>query len=249
MTAAPWAAVLVATALPYRFLQALFFDQLIEVGKDASQYGRLLGGTANLTIAAILVAWWGRAVYARACRLAMGRGATPGREVWRVPAPALVSYFFTSSILLVAGTLSVFTCFGVWVVAIVAGLAIGTMELNERVSVVEPFRLLGRYAKPATLLGISFVFFCGLFVALANLAAAFALGAWSLSALGGFDAPHWQFLFTPENRRYLLMLIAGALICVEPFWVAAHVVFVRKAGAQERGDDLRAWFHELRRPA
>jgi len=36
---------------------------------------------------------------------------------------------------------------------------------------------------------------------------------------------------------------------VEPFWIAAHVVFVRKAGAQERGDDLRAWFEELRRTA
>jgi hypothetical protein len=249
MTAAPWAGVLVATALPYRFLQALFFDQLIEVGKDASQYGRLLGGTANLTIAAILIALWGRAVYARACRLAMGRDATPGREVWRVPAAALASYFLTSSIVLVAGTLSVFTCLGLWVVAVVAGLAIGTIELNERVSVLEPFRLIRRYARTTTLLGMSFVFFCGLFVALVNLAAAFGLGVWALSAIGGFDAPRWELLFSGENRRYLLMLVAGALVAVEPFWVAAHVVFVRKAGAQERGDDLRAWFEELRRTA
>jgi hypothetical protein len=249
MTAAPWAGVLVATALPYRFLQALFFDQLIEVGKDASQYGRLLGGTANLTVAAILLALWGRAVYARACRLALGRGTTPGREVWRVPAAALVSYFLTSSVLLVAGTLGVFTCLGVWVVSLVAGLAIGTMELNERVSVVEPFRLIRRYARAVTLVGLSFVFFCALFVALFNLAAAFALGVWALGALGGFDAPRWELLFTGGNRRYLLMLVAGALVAVEPFWIAAHVVFVRKAGAQERGDDLRAWFEELRRTA
>lgn len=249
MTAAPWAGVLVATALPYRFLQALFLDQLIEVGSDASQYGRLLGGTANLTVAAILLALWGRAVYARACRLGMGRGATPGREVWRVPAAALVSYFLTSSILIVAGTLSVFTCLGVWVVAIVAGMAIGTMELNERVSVLEPFRHIRRYARGATLFGLSLVFFCALFVALVNLAAAFGLGVWALGAIGGFDAPRWELLFTAGNRRYLLMLVAGALVAVEPFWVAAHVVFVRKAGAQERGDDLRAWFDELRRTA
>jgi hypothetical protein len=249
MTAAPWAAVLVATALPYRFLQALFFDQLIEVGKDASQYGRLLGGTANLTVAAILLALWGRAVYARACRLALGRGAAPGREVWRVPAAALVSYFLTSSVLLIAGTLGAFTCFGLWIVSIVAGLAIGTMELNERVSVIEPFRLMRRYTRAVTLIGISFVFFCALFVALVNIAAAFGLVVWALSAIGGFDAPRWELLFSGENRRYLLMLLAGALIAVEPFWVAAHVVFVRKAGAQERGDDLRAWFDELRRTA
>lgn len=249
MTAAPWAGVLIATALPYRFLQALFFDQLIEVGDKASQYGRLLGGTANLTVAAILLALWGRAVYARACRLALGRDATPGREVWRVPAAALVSYFLTSSVVVLAGTLSVFTCLGLWVVAIVAGLAIGTMELNERVSLLEPFRLLGRYTRVATLLGMAFVFFCALFVALANLAAAFGLGVWALSAVGGFDAPRWELLFTAGNRRFLLMLVAGAFVAVEPFWVAAHVVFVRKAGAQERGDDLRAWFDELRRTA
>ena len=248
-TAAPWAGVLVATALPYRFLQALFFDQLIEVGKDASQYGRLLGGTANLTIAAILLALWGRAVYARACRLAMGRGNTPGREVWRVPAAALASYFLTSAFVLIVGTLSVFTCLGLWVVAIIAGLAIGTMELNERVSVLQPFRLLGRYARPMTLAGIVFVFFCAFFVAFVNIASAFGLGVWALTAIGGFDAPRWDLLFGANNRRFMLMISAGSLIAIEPFWVAAHVVFVRKAGAQERGDDLRAWFDELRRTA
>ncbi len=246
MTAAPWAGVLIVTALPYRFLQALFFDQLIEVGKDASQYGRLLGGTANLTVAAILLALWGRAVYARACRLAIGRGATPGRETWRVPAAALASYFLTSSFVLIVGTLSVFTCIGVWVVAVLAGLAIGTMELNERVSLIEPFRLLGRYARPMMLAGIAFVFFCALFVALANIAAAFGLGVWALTAIGGFDAPNWDVLFGASNRRFWLLLVAGAFVAVEPFWVAAHVVFIRKAGAQERGDDLRAWFEELR---
>jgi hypothetical protein len=249
LTAAPWAGVLVATALPYRFLQALFFDQLIEVSKQASQYGRLLGGTANLTVAAILIALWGRAVYARACRLALGRGATPGREVWRVPAAALFSYFLTSSVVLVAGTISAFTCIGLWLVSIVAGLAIGTMELNERVSVIEPFRLVRRYARAVTLIGVSFVFFCAFFVALVNVAAAFGLVVWALTAVGGFDAPNWDVLFSGNNRRYLLMLCAGALVAIEPFWVAAHVVFVRKAGAQERGDDLRAWFEELRRTA
>jgi hypothetical protein len=249
MTAAPWAGLLIATALPYRFLQALFFDQLIEVGEKAAEYGNLLGGTANMIVAAIVIALWGRAVYARACRLAMGRGATPGREVWRVPAAALVSFFLTSSVVLLFGHLSVFTCLGLWVASVFAGLAIGTIELNERVSVLEPFRLIGRYAKPMILLGMAFVFLCGLFVAFLNLAAAFGLGVWALSAIGGFDAPRWELLFTPGNRRFVLVLAAGALVAVEPFWVAAHVVFVRKAGAQERGDDLRAWFDELRRTA
>lgn len=249
MTAAPWAGLLVLTALPYRFLQALFLDQLLEVGAAASQYGNLLGGTASLIVASILVALWGRAVYARACRLAVGRGATPGRDAWRVPAAALASYVLTSSVVLLGSYLSVFTCLGVFVMAVFAGLAIGTMELNERVSLVQPFRLIARHARVMLLLGLVLVFFVALFVALVNLAAAFGLAIWAAGALGGFDAPNWHLLFSGGNRRFVLLLIAGAFVAVEPFWIAANVVFVRKAGAEERGDDLRAWFEELRRTA
>lgn len=244
---APWAAVIVATAIPYRFLQALFLDQLLEVGSAASHYGGLLGGTANLIVASILVALWGRAVYARVCRLAIGRGAAPGREAWRVPAAAFASYVLTSSVALIIGYLGFFTCLGAIVAAMVAGVAIGTMELNERVSLLGPFRLIARYSRFAILVSLVFVFFCAIFVALANLAAAASLFVWAAGAVGDFDAPRWQLLFTPGNRRYLLLLFAGALVTVEPFWVAAHVVFVHKAGAEERGDDLRAWFAELRR--
>ena len=247
MTAAPWAGVLVLTAVPYRFLQALFFDQLLEVGNAAPNYGNLLGGTANLIVGSLLVALWGRAVYARACRLALGRGVAPGREVWRVPAAAFASYVLTSAAVLLLGYLSVFTCLGVFVVAMFAGSAIGTMELNERVSLVEPFRLLFRYTRVPMQLAFVFVFFCALFVALVNLAAAFGLVTWAVSSVGGFDAPHWRLLFTGENRRFVLLLFAGAFVAVEPFWIAANVVYVRKAGAEERGDDLRAWFEELRR--
>jgi hypothetical protein len=247
MTAAPWAGVLVFTALPYRFLQALFLDQLLEVGSAAPRYGHLLGGTANLIVISVLIALWGRAVYARACRLAMGRGASPGRDAWRVPAAALASYVYTSALALIGGYLSVFTCLGVPVVAMFGGLAIGTMELNERVSLTAPLRLIGRYTRVAMLFGLVFVFFCAFIVALVNLVAAFQLVVWASGAFGGFDAPRWQLLFTGSNRRYTLLLIAGALVAVEPFWIAAQVVFVRKAGAEERGDDLRAWFEELRR--
>ncbi|HVG22584.1 MAG TPA: hypothetical protein VND45_00385 [Thermoanaerobaculia bacterium] len=247
LTAAPWAGLLIATAIPYRFLQALFFDQLFEVGAAAPKYGNLLGGTANLIVVSILVALWGRAVYARACRLAIGRRATPGRETWRVPAAALASYVLTSAAVFFAQYLSVFTCLGVIVAAAFAGLAIGTMELNQRVSLSEPFRLMTRHSRGALLIGMVLVFVCALFVVFFNLAWAFGLVVWAVSAIGGFDAPQWQLLFSGENRRFLLLLLAGAFVAIEPFWIAANVVFVRKAGAEERGDDLRAWFEELRR--
>jgi hypothetical protein len=242
-----WVGLLILTTLPYRFLQALFVDQLIEVGDKAPSYGNLLGGTASMIVGAIVVAVWGRTVYARACRLAHGRGTPPGRETWRVPAAMLASYLLTSATMILIGYLSVFTCIGVVVAAIFSGLAIGTAELNERVSVVEPFRLIVRHARTATPMALVFVFFCAFFVAFVNLAAAFGIGIWAVSALGDFDAPRWQLLFTGNNRRYVLMLVAGAMVAIEPFWIAAQVVFVRKAGAEERGDDLRAWFEELER--
>jgi len=246
--AAPWSAVIVLTALPYRFLQAVFFDQLAETGSQASRYGNLLGGTANLIVAAILFAFWGRAVFARACRLAHARGTAPGREAWSVSRAAFASYVLTGSAAFFAGFLTFFTLIGIVVAVMFAGLAIGTMELNERISIVEPFRHITRSARslaiPAALV---FVFFCALVIAFVNLAAAFGLAVWLFTAVAGFDAPHWPALFGFGNRRFALMLLAGALVVVEPFWVAAHVIYVRKAGAQESGDDLRAWFEELRR--
>lgn len=247
-SAAPWAAVLIATSLPYRFLQAVFLDQLIEVGGDAAHYGHLLGATANMIVASILIALWGRAVYARACRLAMARGASPGREAWRVPAAAFASYMLTASTAILAGYVGLFTVIGFIVAVMFAGVAIGTMELNERAGILSPFRVIVRHARTIGIpLALVFIFFCALLVALLNLAAAFALGIWLAGAIGGFDAPHWQLMFGQGNRRYWLMLFAGAVMIVEPFWVAAHVVYVRKAGAEESGDDLKAWFAELRR--
>lgn len=248
MTANPWVALLVVTSLPYRFLQALFLDQLLEVGAEASHYGHLLGSTANLIVLTIVLAFWGRAVYARACRLTTMTGSAPGREAWRVPMPALASYILTGSAALLLGFMTLFTVLGFIAALMFAGMAIGTMELNERVSLRKPFALAFHYARPLrVLVALVFVFFCAIFVAFANLIAAFELGGWLAGAVGGFDAPGWRELFSFGNRRFVLALFAGAVVAVEPFWIASHVLFVRKAGAAESGDDLRTWLEELRR--
>jgi hypothetical protein len=178
----------------------------------------------------------------------MVRGQIPGREAWRIRPSALASYVLTASVCILAGYVSLVTILGFFVVVMFAGLAIGTMELNERAGVFAPFRLMLRYTSSlGVLLALVLVFFCALLLAFMNLWAAFNLGEWLVSAIGGFDAPRWPLLFGATNRRFLLMLLAGAILIVEPFWIAAHVVYVRKAGAQESGDDLRAWFTELRR--
>jgi len=90
------------------------------------------------------------------------------------------------------------------------------------------------------------IFICAIVVAMLNVAAAFAFGLWLAGSIGGWDAHRWALLISLANRRFLLVVIAGAIIALEPFWIAAHVTLVRKAGAEETGDDLRAWFEELR---
>lgn len=247
MAGAPWAGLVILTALPLRYLEAIFLDQLIELGGSAPNYGNLLGATANVTVLTLLIAIWGRAVYARACRMAHARGGAPGVAAFRVPAVALGSYVLTASAAVLLGYATLFTCLGFIVAVVFSGLAIGTMELNERISLAQPFRLIFRYTRSLKIpIALVFVFFCATIVAMANLAGAFSVATWTAGAIGAFDAPHWQTLFG-NNRRYILMLAAGALAIVEPFWIAAHVVYVRKAGAEESGDDLRAWFEELRR--
>jgi len=245
--AAPWTAVLVLTSLPYRLAQILFVDRIFEAGSEAMRYGNVLGRTANLVTAAFIFSLFGRAVFARACRLATQRGRTPGRETWRVPPAALATYLVTASTSLLLWFLALPTVIGVLAAVLFSGLAIGTMELNDRVGVRAPFLLIGRYAKRIAIpVALTLVFLVAFLLALLNVTVAFQTGVWLASAVGGFDAPHWNVLFGVQNRRFVLLMIAGAVIAIEPFWIAAQVMFVRKAGAEESGEDLRTWLDELR---
>jgi hypothetical protein len=245
-TASPWAGLLLLTSLPYRFLQAVFADQLLEFGSNASQYGDALRMSANLTCAAFLLSLWGRAVYARACRLTSASGIAPGREALRVPLAALASYIFVAAIAESVTYLLFITVIGIGIGAILSGMAIGTMELNDRPGVMAPLRHLKRSGgQTRIVLGLALVFLCGFVIALVNVAALFAGCLALVSTIGGWDAPRWHVLLSFSNRRFVLMIFAGALLLIEPFWIAAHVLLVRKAGVAESGDDLRLWFEEL----
>ncbi|HYS55510.1 MAG TPA: hypothetical protein VER58_17265 [Thermoanaerobaculia bacterium] len=249
MIAAPWAAVVIATSIPYRFMQALFIDRLLEVGSEASHYGTLLGTTANLAIGAFVLALWGRAVFARACRLAAARGASPGSEAWRVTPVAFASYLFTGTLAELIFYATLFSGIGTIVAAVVGGLAIGTMELNERASIFGAIRLISRYGRELRIVtALVIVFGCASVVALINVTATFGFGMWLADVFLGADLSRWSVLFSGNNRRFVLATIAGAWIAIEPFWIAANVVLVRKAGAAETGEDLRVWFEELRQP-
>lgn len=237
--ASPWAALLAATSLPYRFLQVLFFERVAELGPNAIHYGRALGTIANWSIAAFVLSRWGRAVWSRACRL-------PSRDAWRVPATALLSYLYVASIAELVYYASTITIVGPVLANAFAGLACGTMELNTRPSALEPVRNIARYStRLRRLIALQFVFLVAVIVALANLYAAFGAGLWLAHAFGGAELVRWDVLLSGSNKHFFMLLIAGAIVAVEPFWIAAHVVLVRKAGVAESGDDLRTWFHQL----
>jgi hypothetical protein len=139
------------------------------------------------------------------------------------------------------------TCLAPLLCTIVTGLAVGTAESNDQPSLAAPFRRIARIgANIRTATAVALVFFCGAVVAAVNVAGGFGVAAWLGSAIGGWDAQRWMLIASPTNRRFVLMSIAGALVALEPFWVAAYVTFVRKAGVVESGDDLRQWFEELR---
>ena len=74
---------------------------------------------------------------------------------------------------------------------------------------------------------------------------AFAAGEWLVHAFTDVNLARWDVLLSGANRHYLLLLLAGAIVIVEPFWIAAHVVLVRRAGVAETGEDLRMWFRAL----
>jgi len=246
LAAVPWAGVLVLTSLPYYLLQVLFLERLAEVGNEAAHYGRALGELANWTLLAFVVSLWGRAVWARAVRIATESGARPSTSALRVPLVALASYLLTAALteVLFYGTL--LTVIGPLVVILFGGIAIGTMELNDRAGVVAPLRLIARYSRHVRIeLAMLLIFVIAWVVALVNIGAAFGIGLWMANGFASVDVSRWQLLLDVHNRTYRLLLFAGAALAVEPFWIAANVVLVRKSGAAESGEELRIWFREL----
>jgi hypothetical protein len=252
LAAAPWAAVLVLASLPYRLLQVMFLGRLIELGDQASHYGRALGELARWTTAAFVLALLGRAVWARACRLADATAASEGEKAnlraapLRVPIVALASYIFTAAFAELIFFVSLVTFAGIPVAIMFAGLAIGTMELNQQVGIRAPLRLIAKYAKNARLLlALTLIFALAILLAWLNFYAVTELLLWLAGAFGFVDIARWSLLLSMRNPQFNLLLLAAAILVIEPFWIAANVVLVRKAGALESGDELRLWFREL----
>lgn len=247
---AGWAGLLALTSLPLRFLEAHFFNRLFQLDEGATSYVDYLLSLSWLVAFALVPALWGRAVFARACALALsgraaGRGA-PLRAL-RPSFPSFASYAYAATVAELLFVLLGWTGIALPFVALYAGLAAATSYLQERPGPLASLTLPVRVLRPFfPFLGLTAVFGVGLLIAWMNLFFLFALGLWLAGGASGLDLSWWQVTLSPDNQQYALLLLACAITVVEPFWIASLVAAVRRVRARESGEDLAAWFAEIR---
>ena len=246
--AAPWSAVLALTSLPFRFLQANFIDRVAELGSRATHYGNALRNLALMTMIAFVVAMLGRAIYTRACRLAAeGDEHVTTREVFRLPAASTLSFLAVSMLLQGIGTLFSFTIILLPLVTILLAVAAATYERVERPSLFAPFKVIARYSREGRIhVALTLIFTLAFILASVDLHVAFSFFLWMAQAIAGADLSRIIPIFTLSTRLYSLLLGAGAIVLLEPFWLAAHVSIVRRSDARQSGEDLRGWLRDLR---
>jgi hypothetical protein len=243
--ARPWSFVLALGLMPLRLAQVELATAVIRLGDTAPAYRDYLRSLAWPAALGLVVAALARALFARAAALAQERTVVPGREVFRVPAFGL-NYLWLSILLHLALLLSWYAVVTVPAVLILAGVAVGSLERVSRPGLIAPLREILRAAGPPhVLIALLLVFAVAHAVALVNLVAGFRLGLWLLAAYPGIDLTRWEGLLHLSNPRFVLLMIAGANLVVEPFWIAAQVTTARWVRARQTGEDLRLWFAEL----
>jgi hypothetical protein len=243
----PWAGVLWLTAIPLRLLQAHCVARLYELGARASQYGDHLRALALLLTTALLVSLWGRAVFVRAVRLRQDAPQLSARSVLAVPLPSLLSYVYAALVIELLFWLTALSLVTVPLAIILGALAAATAYLNEAPSLTRPLAEVVRHARPLgpplALLGLCAV---AALIAAANLYLVFQVGLWAAGGVPGLDVTRWNGLLALSNRRFVLLLLAGGWLAVEPFWLAAVTVHVQRVRARASGADLRQWFNRIR---
>lgn len=274
-TVPEWAAVLALASLPLRLLEVHFANRLLQLGAHAGDHLHHLLSISWLVTIALLPALCGRAVFARACAMALQSGTrvSPGLAL-RLPGAGLAGYLYAAIV-----WTGLFQALG-WMIlplpllALGSGLAAATAPLTRDADTARdegsaggagdgggprggepqarpgPLASLARALRgappPATCVGLAVTFGVALAVAALNLYALVRLCLWLAGGVSGLDLAAWSLALGAGNRHFLLLLAAGAVALVEPFWLAALVVGVRAARARESGEDLVARLAELR---
>ena len=254
--AAAWMAI---TALPLRFLEARLVWELIDLGPQGMDHAGYLLALSAWTTLALVPAFWGRAAYARACSLAL-QGDVSEREVVGTRSrfhpfaglrfARLAAGFHATLWVWVLAALLGWTIAALPLLALAGGFAAVTTSQLERPRVWNSLTAMGRALSPLRLtLGIAFSALAAWFVACVNLGFLFTLGRVAAEGVFGFELPWWRAALSPQNPLFLLLLGAGGWVLVEPLWLGALASVVHRARAATTGEDLTAWFAEIRHAA
>ena len=255
--AAPWLGVVWPALLPLRFLQAHFARDLFGLGGESLQYGEALTGLATTTFAALVVSVWGRAVFVRAVRLGLQSGRAVGREALKTPLHELANALYVTLLVEVVFYLTVWLFFPVPLVLLFSGLAFATTHRVGRPGLLRPlreiFRLMGNQK---LIVALFFTFGIAFLLAYINLFVAAHALVWLSGTLLGGDLARWEHLLRgfphfpvfPAEPMTLCVLLAGATLIVEPFWLAALSVYAHRSQLRETGEDLRLRFRQLTQP-
>jgi hypothetical protein len=244
----PWLAVLWLTALPARLCLAAFLVETTTLGVSGGGHGRYLYVLAYATLALWLLSLYGRQVFIRACRRAMEGDTTIASGGLRVPPGELAGAVLAAFVVELAFWGLFFTV--LVPVAMVAGgalAAVAAPRAGPRLwrGLHEMASASGRVLTLAFLLLLCLV---ALVIAFFNLHLVFALSVWLLaSVVAPLDLPAWGKVLSGDNSLYMALLVAGASLLVEPFWLAAMTVHVERVRAQSSGEDLRQAFEDIRR--
>lgn len=253
-TAAPWLGVLWLLTIPYRFAQVYFIRELVDLGAKAPQYSAHLEAIAWGMFGLLLPAVLGRTIYVRACLLGLQSGGRVGREALRVPAAQLMNSMYGALLVEVLFAMTVWTFVAAPLLAAPAGLVYVAALRTEKPGVIRPLVEVGRLMLGfKAMTGLLATFAVALLIGYVNVAMAFRGGLWVAGALGGDDLTRWEHLLRPHPVVGLvpaeplaaLICLAGALLIVEPFWLASLTVYVHRARLRQSGEDLRLRFRTL----
>lgn len=244
--ASPWMAALWLTAMPARFALAWLAARVLQLGPKAHEHGAHLLHLAYAALGLWLLSLYGRQVWVRACRQAL-EGAPPrGPAGWRVPPRELAGAVVAALFVELAFWLSSFTVLVPIAMLPAAALAAAAAPRGGPgffKPLVEMARGAGSFW---TLTFLMFLMLLALFLAMLNLMVLFSLAAWVAQPVLGIEGAAWPVVLSGTNRLFVIVLVAGATLLVEPFWLAAMTVHVEKVRAASSGEDLRRWFAELR---
>jgi len=245
----PWVALLWATALPTRLLLALLIVRLVDLKGQAMGAGNYLTRLAYAVLATWLASLWGRQIFVCASRHALQSIRPPSAATFKVPLRELAGHFSAALAIALLFWSLLLTVVAPLALLVASGLAAAAAHRSEHALLGSVRQVARSAAVPWVLVRLLFVFALALPLVAVNLHLLLTGALWLLGGIAGLDRSGWAVVLSIQNPLYVVLIVLGALLLIEPFWLAALTSHVEYVGAKSTGDDLRRRFEELRSAA